>query len=152
MDFDLETAIYNYFLEKKEQKEDALYIVETDEQNFVVNKKLVAMMLVCPISVNEIMNFNYADIKAQKQNNESKKMITYLSLNSNGKSFYDTMDVEQRSKAFFIALSQLNNDEKPRRYKQERKRITSFCLKHGIKSIDKTSKTPASFETRNQRV
>ena len=136
MDFEIMNGIYNYISAKKEKKEEILYLVETDRQNFVVNRKIVAMMLVCPLSPNELMNANFANVNKEEQ--KDNKSTLYLSLNKSGNDYYSTMDVEQRSNAFFIALSQLNNEEKSRRYKKERKIITTFCLKNGIRNIDKT--------------
>ena len=139
MDFDFANSVYNYFLNKKEKKEEILFVVETEKQNYVVNRQIVAMMLVCPISPDEMLGSNYAEIKDEKTREKDNKQITYLSLSESGNEFDKTMDVEQRSNAFFIALQQLNNEENPRRYRQERKRITSYCHKNGIKSIDKTT-------------
>ena len=148
MDFKIMNGIYEYLMDKKAKKEEIQYIVETEKENFVVNKKIVAMMFVCSLSPNEIINANFANMN-ETEKEKGNKPIVYLSLNKNGNNYYSTMDVEQRSQAYFIALSELNNEEKTRKYKKERKIITSFCLKNGITNIDRTVKPKSRQKAKN---
>ena len=137
MDFEITSAIYNYFQEKKENKEDILYVIKTENIDYVVNRKLAAIMLVSSISPQGLLGQMYAEVKKEGVNTKENKPTTQLSISKRGQFLYETLEIENRSRPFFAALQQLNEEESPRRYKQERRRIMSFCLRNGVKSIDK---------------
>lgn len=118
-------------------KKQNLYLVETTEAvSYIVDQQFLHIMLVEQISPEDIVHLQYGD-EIDWHIGDDKRIYERLQLNKKGKSFYNTMQIEQRAPRYVQAINEMNNNQNERNLAGEKERLKDYLNVNEIFAISK---------------